>query len=143
LTASTSPASAPENRTVTSSVHQAREALGVRLRDIRKDAGLSGVALAALAGWRSSKISKIEYGKQTPSEEDIRVWCGYTGAEDQIADLIATARHVEAMYVENRRLLAHGTRRAHQASTELQAETRLTRWYEPCLVPGILHTPEY
>jgi len=128
---------------VTSSVHQAREALGHRLRDIRRDAGLSGRQLAGIAGWHSSKISKIEYGKQTPSEDDIRTWCHHTGANDQRPDLIATVRNVEAMYVEWRRMLGTGTRRRQQASHALEAQTRLMRWYEPVLMPGILHTAEY
>lgn len=128
---------------MTSSVHQAREALGHRLRDIRRDAGLTGRELASRAGWHSSKVSKIEYGKQTPSEDDIRVWCRHTGAGDHIPDLIATVRHIEAMYVEWRRMLGTGTRRRQQASRTLEAQTRLMRWYEPLLVPGILHTVEY
>jgi len=128
---------------VTSSVHQAREAFGHRLRDIRRDAGFTGRQLAGLAGWHSSKVSKIEYGKQTPSEDDIRTWCRHTGADDQIPDLIATVRHIEAMYVEWRRMLGTGTRRRQKTSLELEAQTRLLRWYEPLLIPGILHTVEY
>lgn len=128
---------------MTSSIHQAREALGHRLRDIRKDAGLTGRELATLAGWHSSKVSKIEYGKQTPSEDDIRDWCRHTRANNQVADLLATVRNIEAMYVEWRRTLGTGTRRRQQASRRLEAKTRLMRWYEPLLVPGILHTAEY
>jgi len=128
---------------VTTTVHQAREALGHRLRDIRKDAGLTGRRLALLAGWHSSKISKIEYGKQTPSEEDIRTWCDLAGVRDQIPDLIAAVRHIESMYVEWRQTLGGGTRRRQQASLALESQARLLRWYEPLLVPGILHTAEY
>jgi transcriptional regulator with XRE-family HTH domain len=128
---------------VTRSVHHAREALGHRLRDIRKDAGLSGVELAALAGWHSSKVSKIEYGKQTPSEDDIRSWCHHLGADNQTLDLIATVRNIEVMYVEWRRNLGTGTRRRQRASRTLEAKTQLMRWYEPLLIPGILHTAEY
>jgi transcriptional regulator with XRE-family HTH domain len=128
---------------VTSSLHQAREALGHRLRDIRKDAGLTGRELATLAGWHSSKVSKIEHGKQTPSEDDIRDWCRHTRASNQVTDLIATVRNIEAMYVEWRRTLGTGTRRRQQASRKLEARTRLMRWYEPLLIPGILHTAEY
>jgi transcriptional regulator with XRE-family HTH domain len=129
---------------VTSSVHQAREALGQRLRDLRKTAGLSGVSLAARAGWtNSSKVSKIEHGKQTPSEDDIRAWCEHTGAPEQIPDLIATVRNIEAMYVEWRRMLEVGTRRRQHASKTLEAQTQLMRWYEPLLIPGILHTAAY
>lgn len=128
---------------MTSSVHQAREAFGHRLRDLRKDAGLSGVGLAERAGWHSSKVSKIEYGRQTPSEEDIRAWCRHTGADDQMPDLIAAVRHIEATYVEWRRTLGTGTRRRQNTSRKLEAGTRLLRWYEPVLVPGLLHTAEY
>jgi transcriptional regulator with XRE-family HTH domain len=128
---------------VTSSIHQAREGLGHRLRDIRKDAGLTGKELATLAGWHSSKVSKVEYGKQTPSEEDIRTWCRHTRTDNQVVDLVATVRNIEAMYVEWRRTLGTGTRRRQQASRTLEARTRLMRWYEPLLIPGILHTAEY
>lgn len=128
---------------MTSSVHQAREALGHRLRDIRRDAGLNGQQLAQLAGWHSSKVSKIEYGKQTPSEDDIHTWCRHAGASEQVPDLIATVRHIEAMYVEWRRMLGAGTKRRQRVSRALEARTRLMRWYEPLLVPGILHTVEY
>lgn len=128
---------------MTNTVHQAREALGHRLRDIRKDAGLTGRRLALLAGWHSSKISKIEYGKQTPSEDDIRKWCDLTGAGDQIPDLIAAVRHIESMYVEWRQNLGSGTRRRQQASLTLEGRARRLRWYEPLLIPGILHTAEY
>lgn len=128
---------------MTNSVHQAREALGQRLRDIRKDAGLTGRQLATLTSWHSSKISKIEYGKQTPSEDDIRSWCHHTGTNDQAPDLIATVRNIEAMYIEWRRMLGTGTRRRQQISRNLEGKTQLMRWYEPLLIPGILHTAEY
>lgn len=128
---------------MSSTVHQAREALGHRLRDIRKDAGLTGRQLATLAGWHSSKVSKIEHGKQTPSEVDVRAWCHHAGTNNQVPDLIATVRHIEAMYVEWRRMLGTGTRRRQQVSRTMEAQTRLMRWYEPLLIPGILHTAEY
>ncbi|MGH3722204.1 MAG: helix-turn-helix domain-containing protein [Pseudonocardiaceae bacterium] len=128
---------------MSSSVIQAREVLGHRLRDLRKDAGLTGRALATLAGWDSSKVSKIEYGKQTPTEDDIRAWCRHCQAVDQIPDLIATVRNIESMYTEWRRVCRAGTHRRQQASLARDAQTGLFRWYEPVLVPGILHTVEY
>ncbi|MEU4233378.1 helix-turn-helix transcriptional regulator [Nonomuraea sp. NPDC026600] len=128
---------------MSSTVHQAKEALGSRLRDLRKDAGLSGQQLALLAGWHSSKVSRIEYGKQTPSEADIESWSRHCNALDQIPDLIATVRNIETMYVEWRRNLYTGTRKRQEASIRIEAETKLFRWYEPVLIPGILHTAEY
>ncbi|MCA1703657.1 MAG: helix-turn-helix transcriptional regulator [Actinobacteria bacterium] len=128
---------------MSSTVRQAREALGHRLRELRKDAELTGRQLATLAGWHSSKISKIEYGKQTPSEDDIRVWCRHCEASKQIPDLIAAVRNIDTMYNEWRRTLRAGTRRRQETSIALEAQTRLFSWYEPVLVPGILHTAEY
>lgn len=128
---------------MTNSIHQAREALGNRLRDIRKDARLTGRSLALLAGWDGSKVSKIEHGKQTPSEDDIREWCEKAGAVDQVPELVAMVRHIEATYMEWRRSLGAGTRRRQQAFRALETKSGVIRWYEPLLVPGLLHTAEY
>lgn len=88
----------------------------------RKDAGPTGRGLAALAGRHSSKVSKIEFGRQAPSEDDIRAWCHHTGNDPQIPDLVATVRHVESMYVEWRRMLGTGTRRRQNISRILEAK---------------------
>lgn len=128
---------------MTSSVHQAREALGYRLRDLRRDARLTGQQLAELAGWHGSKVSKIEHGKQTPTEYDIRLWCRHAGADSQLPELIASVRHIEAMYMEWRRVLGVGTRRRQVVSRSLEGRARVLRWFEPVLIPGILHTAEY
>ena len=127
----------------TSTVQQAREGLGHRLRDARRDARLTGKQLAELAGWHSSKISKIEYGKQAPTDDDIKLWCRLCNIEDQTDDLIITARDIEAMYVEWRRRLRTGTDARQVKSIALEHEAQLLRWYEPVLVPGLLHTAEY
>ena len=72
---------------------QAQEALGARLREIRKDAGLSARALATATSQHFTRVSKIEHGVQAPSDaRDIRDWCRACGAEEQVLDLIATAR---------------------------------------------------
>jgi transcriptional regulator with XRE-family HTH domain len=123
--------------------HDAREALGGRLREIRKDAGLSGRALAALAGWHFTKISKLESGRQNPSDADIRVWCERCNATDQAPDLIATLRNIESQYVEWRRMLRAGTKRRQEIQRRWEHEAQLVRIYEPLLVPGILHTAAY
>lgn len=122
---------------------QAREALGVRLRDIRKDAGLTGRELAARAGWHYSLVSKIEHGAINISERHVREWCNACGAEDQLPDLIATTRSIDTMFVEWRRQLRSGTRRRQQDSVRFEAETEFFRVFEPLLIPGLLQTAEY
>ncbi|MGH4013071.1 MAG: helix-turn-helix domain-containing protein [Pseudonocardiaceae bacterium] len=122
---------------------QAREAFGTRLRDLRKDAGLTGRALADLTGWQLSKISKIEHGKQNASENDIREWCRHSNAEDQIPNLIATVRHIETMWLEWRRTLQTGVKVRQQRSLSLYRKTTIFRVYSPTVVWGTLQTAEY
>lgn len=128
---------------MSTSADQAREALGVRLRDIRRDSGLSGIGLAAANGWQPSKVSKIEHGKQTPSEEDLRAWCDHCGSLDQLPGLIANVRAVETQFAEWRRILKTGTGRRQRASAAILNRTRYFRIYEPALIPGLLQTLDY
>ena len=128
---------------MTNEVQQAREALGCRLGDIRRDARVSGRQLAALSGWHFTKVSKIEHGRSTPSDADIELWCFHCGAESQIADLTAAARGIEKMYIELRRLLRAGTARYQQELLEEESRTRHFRIFDPAIVPGALQTPGY
>jgi transcriptional regulator with XRE-family HTH domain len=128
---------------MTNEVQQAREALGYRLRDIRKDARVSGRQLAAFAGWHFTKISKIEHGRSMPSEADIELWCFHCGAETQIADLTAAARGIEKMYIELKRLLWTGTARYQQELLDEETRTRHFRIFDPAIIPGALQTPGY
>jgi len=128
---------------VATSADDARASLGVRLRDIRRDAGLSGTQLAELCGWLSSKVSKIEHGKQTPSEDDLRAWCENCRALPDLPDLIAAVRSIETQFAEWRRIIRSGIRRRQQASATVYERTRLFRIYEPAVVPGLLQTHDY
>jgi transcriptional regulator with XRE-family HTH domain len=128
---------------LSASAEQARKALGARLREIRKDAGLTARALASEAGWHYTKASKLENGARVPSQADIREWCRICGAADQVPDLLAAARDAETMYAEWRRQLRAGMRRSQAARLPLYERTRLFRLYEPALVPGVLQTADY
>jgi transcriptional regulator with XRE-family HTH domain len=128
---------------VSSQVQQAKEAFGVRLREIRKDANLSGRALATATGMHFTKVSRLEHGKQNPSEADVRIWCHACTAEEQIPDLIATLRSIETMYLEWRRQLRTGLRRLQESSLPLYDRTRVFRVYEHTVFPGLLHTADY
>jgi len=124
-------------------LEQAREALGARLREIRRDAGLSGRQLAALTGWHFTKVSKLENGKQHPSDADIRAWCASCQVPGEIADLIAAAHNVESIYIEWRRQMKFGMKRPQQARTPTYERAKLFRIYEPFLIPGLFQTAEY
>ena len=110
-----------------SSAWQARQTLGARLGELRRDAGLTGRELAHLCGWHESKVSRIEHAKTTPSAEDIRAWCEQCGAPDQVDDLVAFLRSVEGMFIEWRRMEQTGLRHAQESALPLWERTRLFR----------------
>jgi transcriptional regulator with XRE-family HTH domain len=127
-----------------SSAREAQRALGSRLREIRKDAGLSGRALAAATGQHFTRVSKIEHGVQPPTDDDIRDWCLACGANEQAPDLIATARVVESAYLEFRRQARAGMKRVVGAHTlPLYERTSLFRIYEHNVIPGLFQTAAY
>jgi transcriptional regulator with XRE-family HTH domain len=123
--------------------HQAREALGARLREIRLEAGLTARALAKLAGWHFTKVSKLEHGTRRPSRDDIRAWCRYCQAENQMVDLMAAARSIDAMYTEWHRQMRAGMKHFQDSLRPLYEQTLLFRVYETSFIPSLLNTAEY
>ncbi len=127
-----------------SSAKQAQEALGVRLRELRRDAGLTGRALAAALGWHFTRVSKLEHGVQAPTDADIRDWCRACRADDHVPDLLATLRTVESAYLEFRRQARAGMKRVLGAHTvALYDRTTLFRIYEHNVIPGLFQTADY
>ncbi|BEL04294.1 helix-turn-helix transcriptional regulator [Actinoplanes sichuanensis] len=127
-----------------SSVQETRKDLGVRLRHLRKAAGLTGKELAAATGQHFTRISRIENGGQPPTESNIRAWCLACDAEDQIGDLLATAQSIESAYLEWSRQARAGMRRLgdlHSIAT--YRATTTFRIHEPLVMPGIFQTEAY
>ncbi|MEU2800941.1 helix-turn-helix transcriptional regulator [Streptomyces sp. NPDC007117] len=126
-----------------SSAQSAREALAVRLTHLRKDAGLTGKDLSARCGWHPAKTTRIQKGAAAPSDADIRTWCAACDADDQADDLIATARAVDSMYMEWRRLHQGGMRQVQEDWYALHEQTRHCRVYLSNVPPGFLQTPAF
>ncbi|MFC5829860.1 helix-turn-helix domain-containing protein [Nonomuraea insulae] len=122
---------------------RSREALGIRLREIRLQAGFTGRALAELTGWQLSKISKIEHGKQAATEADVRLWLSHCRREDILPDLVAAVRTIETLWMEWRRALRAGTRHRQRRSLDQYERTRVFRAYNPAIIWGTLQTAEY
>ncbi|MZD17017.1 XRE family transcriptional regulator [Streptomyces sp. SID5476] len=114
------------------------------MRGFRKDAGFpSGRAFAVATGWAESKVSRLENGKQNPSEDDIRVWCIKTNRHEIVDDLIATVRHIDELWLEWRRQLQTGAERRQRKALPVYAKTKVFRIWHPTLVWGTIQTADY
>lgn len=134
----------PANRTSgASNVHEARAALGKRLRELRQAAGYSGRQLAESLSWPPSKVSKLENGRQTPSDDDIRAWTRATNSEGETEGLLASLHTLEVQHAEWQRILRTGLKPRQQEHIEWDQKTRLFRVFEATVIPGLLQTAEY
>jgi transcriptional regulator with XRE-family HTH domain len=113
------------------------------MAEIRLRAGLTKRALASSLSWHESKASRFESGTRAPSERDLREWCSACGAESETEDLISTARGIEGMYVEWRKMERHGLKWAQESVLPLWESTQRFRIYSPWLIPGPVQTASY
>ncbi len=125
---------------------QAREALGVRLRELRLSAPggrLTGTQLAERHGWNKSKVSRLENGKQTPTPEDLRSWADATGQPDAYDELLARLRGFESHIRSWRRQLASGHKAVQDTHLSAHADATVLRGWESSMIFGVLQTPDY
>lgn len=119
--------------------------LGVRLRALREAAGLSGVQLAAElgAGWRQSKISKLETGRQLPTAEELTAWAAATRSD--AGPLLALRSKASAEYLSYKERIAGagGAVALQDEITALALSCTFIGQFQSVLVPGRLQTPSY
>ncbi|MEV6161289.1 helix-turn-helix transcriptional regulator [Streptomyces sp. NPDC052052] len=126
-----------------SDYQMSRIALGARLRELRVEGGLTGKSLAARLGWPASKVSKIETGKQSPTDSDVRAWADALHVPETMGELTGRLRSLETHYASWRRQLAAGVR-ARQEAWQLTEDASGTVWnFESAVIPGLLQTAEY
>ncbi|MEU9402100.1 helix-turn-helix transcriptional regulator [Streptomyces sp. SID4985] len=125
---------------------QAREALGIRLRELRlscPDGRLTGTALARKLGWPNSKVSKLELGKQTATPEDLEQWAAACGRPASYGELRARLAGFESHIRSWRRQLVGGHKPVQDAHNDAQANSRVLRAWESSWIVGVLQTPDY
>lgn len=92
-------------------------------------------------GWAQPKISKIESGRQMPTEEEVRAWASLTAAD--VEDLLTLYKRATHEFETFRTAFA-GDPAAHQASYGVAERAVSTLFcYEPLVIHGLLQTPEY
>lgn len=127
-----------------SSARHAREALGLRLREIRQEADLTVRALAAAAGWSPTKVSRLENGKlQQVKAADLRKWCFLCRAEHLLPELTAMANAVADLYAEWRRIHRAGLAQVQNGYVPLYERASHIRCYQSSVIPNVLRTAEY
>lgn len=119
--------------------------LGVRLRGLRERAGATGAEFAMLLGdgWRQSKISKIETGRQLPSYADIEAWSTAAGADP--TPLVELREQAAIDYQSHKdRIQQAGGFLEHQDDLTILDEscTHIAEFW-PALIPGNLQTAAY
>ncbi|THA35936.1 helix-turn-helix transcriptional regulator [Streptomyces sp. A1547] len=125
---------------------QAREALGIRLRELRLAAAggrLTGAALARRLDWPQPKVSKLENGRQTATPEDLRAWADGTGQPEAYDELLARLRGFESHIRSWRRQLSSGHKRVQDTHLAAHGDATVLRGWETSMVMGILQTPDY
>ncbi|MFD8911744.1 helix-turn-helix domain-containing protein [Streptomyces sp. NPDC059575] len=130
---------------MTSDFQTAREALGARLRELRVEAGFDGKDLAAQLGWQTSKVSRLQNGKQTPTRADLTAWahaCEQADVEEELQGLCA-GLEMKQRHRSWRRQLAGGHRGRQEIAVRQTEHTTMIRGLEVSRIPGLFQTPEY
>ncbi|MGW2417889.1 helix-turn-helix domain-containing protein [Streptomyces sp. NPDC001709] len=130
---------------MTTDFQTAREALGARLRELRTEAGLEGKELAARLDWQTSKVSRMQNGKQTPTRDDLSAWVHALNRPEAEAELHGLLAGLD-MKQRNRswrKQLAGGFRGRQEIAVRLTENTKQIRGLEVSRIPGLFQTPEY
>ncbi|MFJ9544194.1 helix-turn-helix domain-containing protein [Streptomyces sp. NPDC101225] len=125
---------------------KAREALGIRLRELRLSAPsgrLTGTELADKCGWHKSKVSKLENGRTTPTPDCLRRWAEATGQPEAYDELLGRLRNFESHIRSWRRQLASGHKAVQDTHLRAHADASVFRGWESSMIFGILQTPDY
>lgn len=88
-------------------------------------------------------MSKLENGRQTPSDDDIRAWTRAANSEGETEALLASLHTLEVQHAEWQRQLRIGLKPHQNEIAELDTKTLFFRVFESTVIPGLLQTAEY
>jgi transcriptional regulator with XRE-family HTH domain len=118
--------------------------LAARLRELRKEAGLTGVELGRLTEISQSKVSKIETGRVTASPQDVQRIAKALDLPSDVTSEI-TERAATLMTETNswRFFNRRGVRKRQEEFHQLELQATRIRLFQPLIIPGLLQTAEY
>src|SRR5262249_25591521 len=123
-----------------------RARLAARLRALRAVTGLSGNQFAQQLGWPQPRVSKLETGKQIPTDDDLDTWLAATGAgtaeATELAELLSAAR-IEYVTWRGVQRTIGGLAGRHAERATWEAATTHIAEYQPAMIPGLVQTVAY
>ncbi|MGG8409773.1 helix-turn-helix domain-containing protein, partial [Streptomyces sp. 12297] len=114
--------------------------LGMELRKLREDKGMTAEQVAERLLVSQSKISRLENGRRSISQRDVRDLCDVYEVEDR--------RLVDSLMQMAKDSRQQGWWHAfgdipYSVYIGLETDAASLRVYEPQIIPGLLQTPEY
>ncbi|MFG2097909.1 helix-turn-helix domain-containing protein [Streptomyces sp. NPDC048612] len=125
---------------------QARESLGVRLKELRHSCPggpLTGAQLAEKLRWPHSKVSKLENGRQTATSNDLRAWAEATGQPKATEELTSRLVGLESHVRSWRRQLSSGHKAVQVGINAEFSRTSVFHAWEGAMIVGQLQTADY
>lgn len=123
---------------------QSSQELASKLRELRKQAGLSGVRLAARCNMSQSKISRFETGRARPSIVDVeQILRAVEAPVELVAQVSNLARMANTEWQDIRSLRRKGLDKKQQELASLESSTTEFRFFLLSMLTGLLSTPEY
>lgn len=124
---------------------RARTTLGEKLRKARLGAKMTGKEFTAKLGpgWAQPKVSKLETGRQVPTEQDLKDWADITGAN--LTELVALLKRARHEYSTYKAMIAEtgGVTALQDAIAAAEYAAKVIATYQPQLIPGFLQTADY
>ena len=124
--------------------HGERAQLAAELRRLRDQAGISGRELATGIGNISqSKVSRIEAGTAMPTLVQVERWADLTKASPAAKQALIRLAERAFTEIHTWRMSLQGRPHRQDDVGEREAQARMTRTFQPTIVPGLLQTAQY
>lgn len=105
---------------------------------------MTGKALAEVNGWAPSKVSRIENGKQMPSEDDVRAWAAACNAPAELVEeLLELLREAQTTHMAFQARMRKGQKKVQEDYNNLVERSSVICHFETVFVPGLLQVPAY
>jgi transcriptional regulator with XRE-family HTH domain len=123
---------------------QSAQELAATLRNLRKQAGLSGDRLAARCNMSQSKVSRIENGRVRPTLVDIeRLLTALEAPPALVAEVSVLARIAATEWQDARSMRRKGLDKKQLELAGLEASSVHFRFFLLSMLTALLSTPEY